>query len=112
MFSKSNFLLLLFSFLVYSGTGVFSKLASQTSFLSIQYILFFCGVIASLGLYAVLWQKILSFMPLNKAFLCKSICIVFTLGISYGLFSEQITCNNIIGVFFIIGGLMVLAWRK
>lgn len=63
----------------------------------------------ALGLYAVLWQKVLSFMPLNKAFLCKSICIVFTLGISYWMFAENITLNNILGAIIIILGLVVLA---
>lgn len=112
MFTKRNVFLLLFSFLVYSGTGVFSKLASQHSFLSLPYILFFGCVIATLGLYAVLWQKVLTFMPLNKAFLCKSICIVFTLALSYGLFDEHITRNNILGAICIILGLVVLSWKK
>lgn len=104
--------LLLFSFLIYSCTGIFSKLASQKAFLSIPYILYFGCVIVTLGLYAVLWQKVLSFMPLNKAFLCKSICIVFTLGISYWMFAETITLNNILGAIIIIFGLVVLAWKK
>lgn len=112
MFSKQRFFLLLFSFLVYSCTGIFSKLASRHAFLSILYILYFCCVVAALGLYAVLWQRVLSFMPLNKAFLCKSICIVFTLGISYWMFSETITLNNILGASIIVLGLVVLAWKK
>ena len=109
---KRKILLLLSAFVIYSSTGVFTKLASQHSFLSLPYILFFGCVIATLGLYAVLWQKVLTFMPLNKAFLCKSICIVFTLAISYGLFGEHITRNNILGAICIILGLVVLSWKK
>lgn len=112
MFPKDKFSLLLLSFLVYSCTGIFSKLASQNAFLSLPYVLYFGCVIGALGVYAVLWQKVLSFMPLNKAFLCKSICIVFTLGISYGMFGETITLNNILGAVIIILGLVVLAWKK
>ena len=100
--------LLLTAFLIYSCTGIFSKLASLHDFLSIPYILYFGCVIGTLGLYAVLWQKVLSFMPLNKAFLCKSICIVFTLG----MFAETITLNNILGAIIIISGLVVLTWKK
>lgn len=112
MMLRRKILLLLLAFVVYSGTGVFTKLASQHSFLSLPYILFFGCVIATLGLYAVLWQKVLTFMPLNKAFLCKSICIVFTLALSYGLFGEHITRNNVLGAFCIILGLVVLSWKK
>ena len=107
-----KFSLIILSFLVYSCTGIFSKLASQHAFLSIPYILYFGCVVGTLGLYAVLWQKVLSFMPLNKAFLCKSICIVFTLCISYWMFAETITLNNIFGAIIIILGLIVLAWKK
>lgn len=112
MILRRKILLLLLAFVVYSGTGVFTKLASLHSFLSLPYLLFFGCVIATLGLYAVLWQKVLAFMPLNKAFLCKSICIVFTLALSYGLFGEHITRNNILGAFCIILGLVVLSWKK
>ena len=112
MFAKQRFLILLFAFAIYSCTGVFSKLASKQAFLSIPYILYFGCVVGTLGVYAVLWQKILSFMPLNKAFLCKSICIVFALGISYWMFAETITLYNILGASIIILGLIVLAWKK
>lgn len=112
MILRRKILLLLLAFVIYSGTGIFTKLASQHSFLSLPYILFFGCVIATLGLYAVLWQKVLTFMPLNKAFLCKSICIVFTLALSYGLFDEHITRNNILGAICIILGLVVLSWKK
>jgi len=102
-------ILLLIAFFVYSLTGVFSKLASQNQFLSFKYIGFFGCVLIMLGLYAILWQKVLSFMPLHKAFLCKSICIVITLAISYFVFAETLTLNNILGATCIIAGLVVLS---
>ena len=111
-FTIERTFLLLTAFLIYSCTGIFSKLASRHDFLSIPYILYFGCVVGTLGLYAILWQKVLSFMPLNKAFLCKSICIVFTLCISYWMFAETITLNNIFGAIIIILGLIVLAWKK
>lgn len=105
-------ILLFLSFLVFSGSGAFCKLASLYPFLSFFYILYFLCVIVTLGVYAVLWQKILTFLPLNKAFLCKSVCIIFTLFFSHFFFSEQITCNNIIGAACIIFGLLLLVWKK
>ena len=107
-----QYTLLLIAFLVYSCTGIFTKLASMQEFLSLEYITFFGCVVLMLGLYAVLWQKVLSFMPLNKAFLFKSISILITLGYSYLLFSETITLYNIIGACIIISGLIILSWEK
>jgi len=108
----SHILIIVVAFLIYSLTGVFSKLASMHEFLSIKYIVFFSCVLLMLGLYAILWQRVLSFMPLHKAFLCKSICIVITLAISYFVFAETLTLNNILGAACIISGLVVLSWQK
>ena len=103
---------MLITFLVYSFSVVLCKLASLQDFLSFSYLICFVGVLLSLGVYAVFWQKVLSFTSLNKAYLCKSVTIFFILTLSYFCFAEAITINNIIGAFFIIGGLIVLAWRK
>lgn len=104
--------LLLIAFLVYSGTSIFSKKTSTCKFLSVSYLLYFIGVIVSMGVYAILWQKILSFMPLNKAFLFKSVTLIMVLLISYFVFNETITTNNLIGASFVITGLVILAWKE
>lgn len=101
-------LVMLFAFVIYSMSTICSKLASQHELLSLPYILFFCGVLLFLMVYAVLWQKVLSFMPLNKAYLCKSITLVIILVISAVVFKEAITLCNIIGAALIIAGMCVL----
>lgn len=108
----SNAILLLLAFTIYSATAIFSKLASQYEVLSIPYLLYLSCVILSLGIYAILWQGILSFMPLNKAFLCKSTTIIIILCISHFLFNEEITAKNLIGAGFIVCGLVTLSWTK
>lgn len=105
-------LLLLSSFFVYSLSAVLSKYASQSEFLSSYYLLFFGGVVVSLGIYAVLWQKVLAFMPLNKAFLCKSATIVIILSLSSILFDEVVTLSNVVGSCFILLGLALMAWNR
>ncbi len=105
-------LLVLLTFLVYSSSGIFSKLASQYSFLSLEYLISLTAVVAVLGVYAVLWQKILGILPLNRAFLCKSITIPFGLVFSSFLFSEVITMQNVIGTSFIVAGLVVLTFKN
>ena len=110
--SVGGIILIVVAFLIYSSSILLSKCASQCDFFSIPYIVLFCGVVLSLGIYAILWQKILSFMPLNKAFLCKSMTIFFVLSFSYYFFNEQITLFNVIGVIFIFCGLLVLSWER
>lgn len=108
----SHIALLLITFLVYSLSSVFSKCASLYTFLSIPYISYFIGVILALATYAILWQKILSIMPLNKAFLCKSTTILMILAISIIVFDEKISINNILGAALIVTGLGILAWKE
>lgn len=106
-----NILLLLLTFLIYSGTSIFSKCASYHQVFSIPYISFFSCTILLLFLYAILWQKVLSIFPLNRAFLYKSSTIIMILCISHFVFDELITINNILGVVLIIIGLVFLSWE-
>lgn len=105
-------LLLFFTFFIFCFTGIFTKLASQQVPMSMAYLGCLVGAIVVLGLYAILWQKVLSFMPLNKAFLCKSITLILGLLVAHFVFAEVITLSNIVGAAFIIGGLVVLATQK
>lgn len=104
-------LLLAVTFVVYSSSSIFSKSASQYDFLSLPYLLNFCGVLCAMALYAVLWQKVLTFMDLNKAFLCKSITLILILALSYFFFHEPISLNNMIGTVLIVGGICILGWK-
>lgn len=106
------FVFLFVTFFVYSLSGVFTKLASMQQLFSRNYfLLLFCAIIV-LGMYASLWQKVLSFMPLNKAFLCKSVTLILGLLVAHFIFSEVITISNIVGAFFILGGLVVLSCKQ
>ena len=107
-----QYILIFCTFVIYACTGIFTKLTSMTQFLSIRYVIFFGCVLVMLGTYAILWQKVLSFMELNSAFLFKSVSVVITLCYSWVLFNEQITHTNIIGTCFILIGLFVLSWKK
>lgn len=107
-----RFSLLAFVFLVYSLSSVFSKLASTAPTLSFHFIIYILSVLVLLSAYAILWQKVLSFMPLNKAFIFKSVTILMILVVSALVFQEAITINNIIGAGFIMSGLGVLSWKE
>lgn len=104
-------LFLVITFGVYSASSIFSKVASMQEPMSLSYFLCLGGVVSALGVYAILWQKVLSFMPLNKSFLFKSMTIIIILTASVLVFNETVTINNLIGAGFILAGLIVLSWK-
>lgn len=55
--------------MVYSTSGILSKLAAGVDFLSIEFCLYYGGVLLLLGFYAIGWQQILKRLPLTTAFL-------------------------------------------
>ena len=103
--------LLIISFLILSSSGVFLKLASMHAFLSLAYIAYFAMTVIVMGVYAVLWQKVLEWMPLNQAYLYKSSGIAISLMYAYILFDEQITMYNILGCMMIMAGIMMLSFK-
>lgn len=105
--SISSLLLLIVAFLIYSTTGVFSKMASMHEMLSLSYIQYFSLVILAMGLYAILWQFILKKVDLAKAFLFKSLTVVFSLFFAWSIFDEIITIKNLIGCAFIVSGIVL-----
>lgn len=104
-------MMLIIAFFIYSTTGVFSKMASTKEFLSISYISLLALVIISMGLYAILWQVILKKVPLNQAFLFKSMTVLFSLSFAFIIFDEDITKRNVIGSCFIITGIVINALK-
>ena len=88
------------------------KLASKYEFLSFQYVLYLGMTILVMGIYAMLWQKVLELIQLNKAYLYKSSGIGISLMYAYIIFDENITVNNILGCAMIIMGIMVLSYKR
>lgn len=95
--------------MVYSTSGILSKLAAGMDFLSWQFVALYGGVIALLGIYAIGWQQILKRMPLTSAFSNKAVTIVW--GIIWGMlfFREPLTAGKAVGALFIIAGVVLFA---
>ena len=51
-------------------------------------------------------------VPLNKAYLFRSLGLVYGLAIAYFVFQETITWGNLLGGGIVIGGLLVLMSEK
>lgn len=93
--------------LVFSLSGICSKLASGEPFLSFKFCLFYGGVIAILGIYAICWQQIIKRLPLTTAYANKAITIVW--GIVWGVvfFGEKVSIGKLIGAAIVICGVIL-----
>lgn len=103
--------LMLLCFCFYVAATILCKQASEFDLRSFSFVFSFCSIVMILGIYAILWQKVLSVIELNKAYLCKSSTLLIILASSHIIYGEEVTTNNIIGASIITVGLFVLAWN-
>ncbi len=101
------FLLLHILLLVFSFSGVFSKMAAGQEFLSLKFCLCYGGVLLVLGIYAICWQQIIKRMPLTLAYANKAVTVIW--GMIWGMlfFSESITIQKVIGAVVVIAGVVL-----
>ncbi len=95
--------------LLYACVTIFTKYASQHTFMSLHYILGLCGAVSVMGIYAVCWQQILRRVELTTAYMFKGTSLVFVMLLAFALFGEPITFHNIVGACVIILGIVLYA---
>ena len=97
-----NVLLMFFSL-----GGIFSKLASKQSFLSLKFILCYGSLLFIMFVYAIGWQQVIKRLPLTMAYANRAITIVW--GIIWGLlfFNEKLNVGKIIGAVIVIAGVLL-----
>ena len=102
-------LLLHVMLLLYSTSGIFSKLASGQAFLSVRFCLYYAVIIALLGIYAIGWQQIIKRIPLTTAYANKAVTVVW--GLVWGLivFREGITPGKLLGAAMVVAGVVIFA---
>lgn len=100
-------LLLHLLLMLYSTSGIFSKLAAVQPFLSIRFCMYYGVIIVLLGVYAIAWQQIIKRLPLTVAFANKAITIVWSVIWGSFFFHEHITVGKIIGGILVIVGVIV-----
>ena len=91
---------------IYSISGVLSKMASRTNFLSLDFCLYYSGILLLLGIYAVVWQQIIKELPLTVAFANKAVTVIWGIIWGFMLFDENVTPGQLMGVFLIIIGII------
>ena len=92
-----TFLLLQFAMLIFSLSNICSKMAGEQELLSPEFILWFGGLILTMGLYALIWQQVLKRMPLMTAYANKAVVILW--GLLWGrlFFQEPVSLTKVAG---------------
>ncbi len=98
--------------LLFSFTGVFSKLASiqynKEGLSSVWLYVFLFLMIADCGIYAIAWQKVIKKFALTTAYANKSVYLIWSQLWAVLIFKENLTVNNIIGMLVVFIGVMVV----
>lgn len=105
-------LLLHLNILLFSFTGIFSKLCAssvtENGLLSIRTLAYVALIVINCGIYAVFWQQSLKHFDVNVAYAHRSVYNIWSLLWSVLIFCEKITIGNILGTAVIIAGIWVV----
>lgn len=95
--------------MIYSLGGILSKLAAREKIMSAKFCVYYIGLIALLGIYAIGWQQVIKRLSLTTAFANKAITVVW--GIIWGMtiFHETITPGQLIGAALVACGVVLYA---
>ena len=84
-------------------------MASRQELLSWPYLCWIAGAVGVMGIYAILWQQVITRMPLSTAYMFKGTSLIFVLLISALLFGEAISLNNVFGSAIIVLGIVLFS---
>lgn len=98
-------ILLPLAVLIYTCAGIVGKYASNYPLFSIPFLACYCGEVIILGIYAIIWQKLIQKIDLSIAYANRSINLLWALLFAVLLFHEKVTANNIIGVIVVMIGI-------
>ena len=93
--------------MLYSCSGILSKLAAGAPMFSKEFILCYAGIICLLGIYAIFWQQIIKRLPLTLAFANKAITVVWGLVWGTVFFGEGVTPLKVIGALVVLLGVVL-----
>lgn len=104
-----TWIILIVAYIIYASTSIFTKMASLQPIMSKAYLFWIIGAVFVMGVFAVIWQQIISRIPLSIAYMFKGLTLLFVLLISFFLFNEPITLMNCIGSLLVIGGISLFS---
>lgn len=100
------------SIMLFSTTGIFSKMAANNinvnGIFDIRTFAFAGMILLNCGIYALFWQQNLKHFEVNVAYAHRAVYNVWSLLWAVLIFGEKITIGNIIGVMLIVMGVWVI----
>ena len=93
---RNVYIFALIAIFIESFSAVCLKMAGLYPVISTKYIFYFGSAVAIMGIYAILWQILLEYMPLTTAYLW-----------AFLIFDEHISVMQWIGTAIILGGMVV-----
>ena len=94
---------------VFSLSGIMSKLAAKFPFMSTGFILCYGAMIVVLGIYAIGWQQVIKRIPLTTAYANRAVTVIW--GIVWGalLFGEPVSWQKVAGALVVLAGVALFA---
>ena len=103
-------LLLHILLMVYSMSGICSKMAAKEKNINFRFVFFYAIIIFLLGVYAIGWQQIIKRIDLTVAFANKAVTVVWGIIWGFVFFRESITLGKILGAVLIICGVVLYSY--
>lgn len=98
--------------MLFSFTGVFSKMASnvlnESGIHSIMLYVYMGLMLLNCAVYAVLWQRAIKKFELSFAFANRSVYLIWSQVWAIVIFKESLSVQNIIGMLIILIGVIIV----
>lgn len=99
-------LLAIIDYIIFALSNVFMKISSTYNGLIDKFIWYAFSIICLMA-FSLIWQILLKYLPLNKAYLFKGTTLLWGMLFGILIFNEQLTINMIIGILIVIFGIIV-----
>lgn len=98
--------------MLFSFTGIFSKMASiqynRNGLACLPLYGFLFLMIANCGLYAIVWQHTIKKFSLSTAYAHRSVYLIWSQVWAVVIFRETLSWNNILGMLIVFIGVLVV----
>ena len=99
-------------FFLYALGSVVGKRAASYEWGSTPFLLFYGIVIATFGLYALVWQRLMRYIPLTTAYANRSIMVFWGMIFGYCFFDELVTIGKLVGILLTACGLVLFSLER
>ncbi len=111
-----KYVLLHLTIMLFSLTGVFSKIASQyyskEGLTSLMLYVFLFLMLLNCFFYALAWQRIIKRFELNVAYANRNVYLIWSQVWAVVIFRENLSINNILGLMLVFVGVLVVVWNE